>query len=902
MADQQSDFVATYGPLAQDIAQRTGLLPHVVLGQIAQETGWGQHVKGNNIFGISPGGEVASYPSVQHATNAYINLINSRYGNATRATTPEGQVNNLVLSGYNSVDPTYAKSVVGHASKIKSMGAPQGAPSDDDLDRQLLAPAPSSGGAASPSPVSEEDLDRKLLGDAAPDKGRPSPDFRYVAPYTAPDGSMTTIAPEDYDRFNALIKYDQEHPAKAPAPGEIDPVTGAPVQSMSRGGNSPVAQSTGKPVAENKQPGLVTQAAINLATDPEQRRRIAASQLYPDKSPLEAQSRVFYGPDGRLAAVGENGQPYYVDPLAPHVSLGDYGSSRLGNPLSYLESSIPSAIAPAAGIAAGLATGPGSAVLGPALAAGGAATGDLARQFGARYLDPSKAPPPINLGQTVSEAALAGAGQFGGATLSNALAPNPLRLSTAERSIMRAPAAMADTRAAYANAGQQGVQLTPGQASGLPSLLQFEDAASTMPGTVDQATQFYRAQGQQLQGAGQRMLDAVSPQVDKNLGAAQFQQGADDAIRLTRQNANAAARPAYTAAQNAGQVMSPDLAQLADQPAVSQAMDRARATYRNLYRRDAPDTPDFALWDLTKRQLDDAHDVATRAGERTDAHAIDTLRGDLRTHLDTAYPSYAQARATAAPGQALASQLEDSGVGAVAGKTGDERARAIVAPVFSGNNPQAISRARDAFAAAGRSDEWNAGVRSYIQDAFDKASMSQQGLNPAMLRRQVWGNVDNREAIQAALTPAQFQGFENFLGTIEHAAHTYPMNSLTATRQNARGALQAAGEQQGNVRALDAAATALAPFRWFNDLAPRMLSGVRQRMVEGNVQRIVGHLFSPDGLQYLEAMSRYSPGSLRALEATSQAVSRVSPNLLGSPSTTENNPLSARSGARTGTE
>ena len=151
-----------------------------------------------------------------------------------------------------------------------------------------------------------------------------------------------------------------------------------------------------------------------------------------------------------------------------------------------------------------------------------------------------------------------------------------------------------------------------------------------------------------------------------------------------------------------------------------------------------PDTPDFALWDLTKRQLDDAHGIAARAGQRTDAMAIDNLRGRLVSNLDAAYPTYGAARATAAPGQQLASELEQSGVGTVADKTGDERARAIVSPVFAQNNPAAISRARDAFASAGRSDEWNAGVRSYIQDAFDKASQSQQGLNPSMLRRQVW--------------------------------------------------------------------------------------------------------------------------------------------------------------------
>ena len=189
--------------------------------------------------------------------------------------------------------------------------------------------------------------------------------------------------------------------------------------------------------------------------------------------------------------------------------------------------------------------------------------------------------------------------------------------------------------------------------------------------------------------------------------------------------------------------------------------------YANLYRTPPPDTPDFALWDLTKRKLDDAVSTARRAGENTTAMATDSLRGDLVTHLDAAYPSYATARDLAAPGQRLSARLQSS-LGQPG--AGDETARAIVAPVFNTNNPRAISEARDAFTAAGRSDEWQAGTRAYLQDAFDKASKGPDGLNPANLRKQIWGDQNARAAMQAALTPEQFQGLDNVMGTIEAVA------------------------------------------------------------------------------------------------------------------------------------
>lgn len=833
LSEDQGAFLRTYGPIAHDIASATGLDPSVVLGQVALETGWGKHVSGNNIFGISPGGSVAAYPSVEAASKAYVDLIKSRYAGAVSMRTPEAQAQAIASSGYNPF-PDYAPKVSKIAADIRAAG-PHSTMSDADLDQLLTTPT------------------------------KPPP--------AAPAQQDHITAASDADLDGLLLG---NRPSGAPGKkGEIDPITGQPFQFAETSDNNPVAQSLNRTIAENRVPGPATQAIAGLPTDPEQRRRVMAGQIFPGMPPGEAQSRVFYGPNNRLAAVDPSGSPFYVDPQAPSLS-----GRTMGQPISWLASGAGGALPVAGGIAGGLLGGPSSMVIGPAGAAAGAAAGDLARQYGARAFDPASTPQPIDFGQTAREAAASGVGQFVGAGLSNALAPNALRVTPGEVQVMRTQPVMADTRGAYGRAATQGVDLTPGQATGLPSLLQYEDAATTMPATVDRATGFYRNQGKQLAAAGENMLSSISPNADKTDAALMFSQGAQDATRSVRQAANKAARPAYRAAEASGNIMSPDLAQLADLPAVQTAMTDATKTYRNLYGKAPPETPDFALWDLTKRQLDDAYSGALRDGKRTDAMAIDSIRQRVLSNLDTAYPTYPTAREIAAPGQRLASQLEDSGVGTTANAGIDEKARAIVAPVFN-QNPRAISQAREAFANAGRADEWNAGVRSYIQDAFDRASQSQQGLNPSMLRRQVWGNVDNRAAIEAALTPQQYTGFDNFMKTVEDVARTFPMNSLTATRLNARGALSGAAENQANVRAVDAAATILSPFRMM-DIGTQALGGVRQRMVQSNVNRIVGHLFSPDGLQYLEAMSAYSPTSQRAIEATSQLLGRLAgPSIAG---------------------
>lgn len=642
--------------------------------------------------------------------------------------------------------------------------------------------------------------------------------------------------------------------------------------------NDPVGQSTGTAIRTDRVPGIATQAIGSLPTDPEQRRRVIAGQLFPGMKPEEAQSRMFYGVNGRLAAVGSDGKAFYVDPEPYAPDVNQPSSLMPSNLLARVGSAAGPALPAVAGVAGGVVTAPSSLIVGPLTAGVGAAAGDVARQGLAAYFDP-KPGFQYNAGQTATEAGGAVVGQLAGNLMLRGISPNRIGASPLDVRGIRTGGALAEAERINALAQSQGVQLTPGQASGLPSLLGHEDviaSGSAGPGLSDMAQRFYETQRQQVGTAGQNMLDRISLATDKTDAAMQFQQGAEDATRLTRQNANTAARPSYEAAQRGGQMMTPDLAQLAETPAVQAAMTRARVEYQNLYRHPAPDTPDFNLWDLTKRQLDDAHGVARRAGENTTAMAVDSVRGDLVTHLDAAYPTYATARETSAPGQRLAARLESSTGSAVG--DGTERARAIVSPVFNTNNPRAIAEARDAFISAGREGEWTAGTRAYVQDTIDAASKGEGGLNAQMLRRQLWGNPDTRAAMQAAMGPQQFQGFDNFMQVVEAAAQARGMNSLTAPRQAGANALQAAAANTPGVHAMGAVETMLNPFQLaqIGGIVPGKIGSFLTQRNLGNISQ---RLFSPDGMEYLRQMARLSPGTQRAISATTeflgQTVGRV---------------------------
>jgi len=662
--------------------------------------------------------------------------------------------------------------------------------------------------------------------------------------------------------------------------------------------NDPVGQTLGKSVDPDRVPGAGTQAAVSMATDPEQRRRIMAAQLFPGMPLNDALARITYGDDGRMIAVDQQGNPFYAEPEA--LLRGDQPIYRqnlkaLLQPGFYGQAAGP-AMPLAGGVAGGLVSSPTSLVLGPTAAAGGAALGDAARQNLAGYFDPGKQ--PYDYAQTAREAALAGVGQGATAIGMRALAPNALMVPASDIRLAQTGNRLDAAREAYARAAAQGVDLTPGQASGLPSLLGYEDVAKNTPAFTDRAAAFYQRQGAQLRGAGDTMLDTISPVADKTDAALMLQEGSQRAITNLRAQGNAAARSEFRAAEAAGNMMTPDLAALMETPAVRDAMARARVVYENKYGK-PPAIPDFRLWQETKQVLDDAYTAAGRNADssagRSVASGIDSVRRRLIDRLDDAYPTYGKAREISAPGHAAAARLESAAAGDVAGGAGDETSRSVFSRMFERQNARSIEQTRDAFLQAGRQDEWYAGVRGYIQDAIDKASRSQEGLNAASLRRGVWSNVDVRENLRSAMTPQQYAGFERFLTTAEDVARTYPMNSLTAMRQSAGASLQNAAAnlpQNKLVRGIGMAFSPETLMRGAKTATDPLDNYLRNRTVNA----VVDKLFSPEGLQMLEDMARMPPRSAQATSAIVQFMSRSAPQL--QPGNGANNPPPSQPAAR----
>jgi len=234
-----NDFLATYTPLANDIAQQTGLNPAVVLGIIDIETGGGTRVKGNNLFGISPvinGRQVvASYPDASAAGQAFVSLMQTpRYSGVAKVPADQ-QPGALVASGYNTVNPNYARLVGGRAQTFSGQlgyqgGGPQTTAPTPDYNTPSRKPAPAqaqpqadptldlvntelgSGSSAKPSAKPQDDPTKQQVTEELgapsapgltgppvkpeePPKGTYTPEGIYIPPYgdTSANPTLKTL-------------------------------------------------------------------------------------------------------------------------------------------------------------------------------------------------------------------------------------------------------------------------------------------------------------------------------------------------------------------------------------------------------------------------------------------------------------------------------------------------------------------------------------------------------------------------------------------------------------------------------------------------------------------------------------------------------------------------------------
>jgi hypothetical protein len=611
----------------------------------------------------------------------------------------------------------------------------------------------------------------------------------------------------------------------------------------------------------SRQAGVLTQAAASLPADLGARVRFFAQKRFPgDPRGMER----FFVEGDRIGYIGDDGKPYWEEPTA---SLSPPGMAKW----------VASGAGPALPVV-GAAGGGMIPFLGgvPGAAAGGAG-GDLVRQglaaavVGDTGFDPA---------QTATEAAQGALGQVIGRLmvgLGNRRVVRDIERISSTQDQALLENLIHDARAA-------GIDLTPAEVTNLRSLRAQQRLLQDMPQSADTMGDFFtRRNTEQVPAAVDRTLGRISGEASTEVGARNLQRGAQSAIE-SRKIARADMAQYGDALESQATV--------AVEPIIESVRTRMRSAKGEIR-----SVLDKALGYLFREVEETGADGATKISNLPDTTvaglheaklAIDALiegRGENAVSgvakrelvglqkrivgaLERAEPKYAEALARFREGSPAIDELTEGAVGRVADAS--EAALPRVPKVLFEAGPDAVRANRIAFERSGALEDWNAGLRSYLQDSFQRAQKEfvSGNANPgARFRAAVYGTPQQRASLRAAMSDEQWLGFNSLMNVLEATGRVPSGGSMTFFNQEAKQEMsrQAGG---GIVRR---AANIASPQNLGNKVADWW-----QEIVTGkHAEKLAGIVTSPEGMVKLKELRKLSPTSERARLITGQLMASV---------------------------
>lgn len=670
-----------------------------------------------------------------------------------------------------------------------------------------------------------------------------------------------------------------------------NPFAGALNQPTGEMRSGPTGPMPVTEVADDPERGasLLTIARASLPPDtPTQIKRFAASRF--PHLPIEAAVKRY--------GVDRDGNIVYADPetgqLVREVPTIGRGAGILDK-FMRARPLLASGAGPAApGIAAGIAgavTGPtGGSIPIAGLAAGAA---DIGRQTLDRWLagepltreGPMGIPiPDADYGNALGQAALGAAGQGASVGLMKLMQRNPLGVAPYDRLKARNPAERAHWDALAAEAKARGVDLSVGQKTGLPSMMAKERALRTLPETTDQFGDFIQKQRLgQVPAAVRQEMDRIAPARSIAEGGEMLRRGGEDVMRGLKQVRTAAASPHYEAAFNSGvepdikpalAVIAKEMGKVGDDTPAGKALKKAFSMLTEEV--PGPNGPirvpiaDYRKLHSVKESFDDTigglfglneTSAAKRAGRAT-MEVQSTLRNALRT----AHPEYAKGASEYIKATAPINEANATAMRQMLRKDSSAAPLRYAEDLFAASKdvpPAHIARIRQFYANAGKTEEWNAGLRSFVADRLDDAlglnASGEPGGVPGKFVKSVWGTEKQRDVMKAALGDAQLgTSFGKLMEVLQAASRSLPEGSPTAANLAAQNQMMKPSMLARFAGKMTSPGTLLSAGE---DIA----AGISE--LRGPAKRIAlaQALLSEDGMAKLRRLSMLSPTSQKAI-------------------------------------
>jgi hypothetical protein len=531
--------------------------------------------------------------------------------------------------------------------------------------------------------------------------------------------------------------------------------------------------------------GFLGEAKGSFASDETEWMRAAAQTLYPNEPIEQASQRFGKTKEGRYFHRGEDGQMYEVRPpsgMAKYVAGVGAGVGP----------ALPAATGVTAGVLAMPVSGPGAIVAGGS----GSAAGEYGRQKIGDLILGDASTNSLNQGELTREFLLGVFGQGLGAGVGKFL-----QRYTAE-DIDRLSQVSSDRL--YDLAQQNGIRLTPAEATNLQSQIAEQKRLMGVPRAANQMGDFYTGRNQEVANAWRSALDRISPAQDAGRVGENSRAIAQGIVENVQGARTQAVNPLYQNIERQAPFVNPrDVvtfveqqlpnAKGSDRKALQFALSQLRTTDG-----DATDAS-FRGLDAAKKSIDallENEDLATRQGiDRSAYRTLDIIRQRIIDAIDNAPgvgQQYAGARATygditrttvAPVEQALAPFMR---INPERGTLLTKAGQAVMNP--SERSPELVAAARREFLNAGQEDAWNAVLRNFLQTegaAAMKETVKGEAVNVGGKLAKQFPSENVMPNLRAAMSPQQYREFTDLMDLFRATGRAVDGNSDTAFKQEA---------------------------------------------------------------------------------------------------------------------
>lgn len=527
------------------------------------------------------------------------------------------------------------------------------------------------------------------------------------------------------------------------------------------------------------------QFKTGFTSDIEEKIRVAAQSIYPNE-PLEESTKRFGIVNGELVHQADDGNIY-------RASI----PNELKNALSFAGPALPIAAGTATGIlTAPMALGTSGAGLPASMALTGGAgmAAEAGRQALGDLMLGDASTKSLNMGSIAQEGAINALGQGIGAGIGQLATRGAVR----DIDRMNKPRTLRQ----YQEAKAKGIDITPGEASGLPSMKAQQNLLANDFRTADQMSDFYSKRNTQVMKAWDGFLDGISKAADGEDVARSVRDAAkgviDDVIRARQQ----AAAPLYQKAYSATAPLTDDLANLLERPAIRKAAKSAYEMMENAGKSPqrfldiAEDgaikvkrAPTIEEWNFIKFGLDDLIETNKNplTGKLTPQGRIyQGLKGEMLDELDRLVPEYGQARAIFETGSEAVDNTLESAIKRMADVKDPDILRETRILFEPGTRSPNMIRKLGNSIASKDPQAWQAVKRLYLNDEVTRAlRVTQTGevTSPAGKIYKTFANDKVMQNIKATLNPQEMEAFDGLMKVYRTIAGAQERNSWTAFMQ-----------------------------------------------------------------------------------------------------------------------